>query len=867
MLSILDIIPRDNLRHVWEGTAEDCFKWTTSDVVLRNAQGDIIFERANFKHPVGWSENALRIVADKYMGPGENGVNDLVKRVIRKIVAEGILNNYFDEKVGAIFGEELKWNIYAQRMAFNSPVWFNIGLKGRNQQASACFILEAEDSIPGIMRWVAEEGAIFAQGSGAGINLSPLRASCEGIAGTTDGRASGPVSFMRAADASAGTIKSGGKTRRAAKMVVLNADHPDVEEFIRCKADEEKKAHVLRDAGFDMGVGGKDVISIQYQNANNSVRVTDEFMQAVENDDDWELTARLTGEPVRKVRARDLMHQIAQAAWECGDPGMQFDTVINDWHPFPLAGRITSTNPCGEYNSINNSSCNLASIRLTAFLVPNSDNYFDYSGFEQLCHLTIIAQDILICFADFPTEKIADVTCKYRQLGLGYTDLGALLMQTGVPYDSNKGREDAAYISSVMTARSYLTSALLAKHMGPMFEWDKHRDDFVTVLKKHRGYAVQQFGTASIWSEVITAIYEHGARNGQVTLLAPTGTIAFMMDCSSTGIEPELALVATKSMVGGGTLKLTTPGVTQALHILGYSAKEIKVISQEIQQSDGTSLEGVKSEHLPVFQTAFGANTVSWQGHVKMMAAVQPFLSGAISKTVNLPEEATVEDIEAAYREAWRLGVKAIAVYRDNCKAYQPLTVKKKDDELIVRDMLTEQMAALGRRKPPRVSQGRTYRVNIGDLKVHLTVNHYEDDKPCEIFIAASSHGSTIAGLLNGIAIIASNALQYGMPVDALAKAFSTAKFDPAGITDDPDIRFVSSVLDWVGKRLDTDYSALTITVEATDNKTITIPVDLTQPATRVRPTGDLCHICGNILIPSGSCKACKTCGTTTGCS
>jgi ribonucleoside-diphosphate reductase alpha chain len=674
--------------------AYDKLKWTYRDSVIINPfSNKPVFEQKGVEFPENWSLNAINIVAQKYFTgtpdtkERESSLKQLVDRVADTITRQGLQENYFENDSEAEdFREELKYILATQRAAFNSPVWFNIGAPKRSQQASACFILGIEDTMPSILNWYVEEGMIFKGGSGSGINLSPVRSSVEPL-GNSAGTASGPLSFMRGADASAGAIKSGGKTRRAAKMVILNVDHPDVEEFIWSKAIEERKARVLQEAGFDMSLDGKDAFSVQYQNANISVRVTDEFMTAVENDNDWELKAVTTGKTVKKLRARDLLRQFAEAAWECADPGMQYDTTINRWHTSPNAGRISGSNPCSEYMHLNNSACNLASINLLKYL--RDDSSFDIQAFEHTVDVIFTAQEILVGYSEYPTEKITKNAKAYRELGLGYANLGALLMAQGLPYDSEEGRAQAAAMTALMTGRAYAVSARLARRVGPFAGFHKDREAMLKVIKMHReevskidaNYVSEELlsAAAGAWDEAVELSELYGVRNSQASLLAPTGTIGLMMDCDTTGIEPDLGLNKIKKLVGGGTMTIVNQTVPRALTSLGYTKAEREAIIAYIDvEKTIIGAPYLKDEHLPVFACSMGDNAIHYTGHVKMMAAVQPFLSGAISKTVNMPEEVTVEDIEQLHIDAWKMGIKAIAIYRDNCKVAQPLSMAKK---------------------------------------------------------------------------------------------------------------------------------------------------------------------------------------------
>ncbi|MGD9750219.1 MAG: vitamin B12-dependent ribonucleotide reductase, partial [Acidimicrobiia bacterium] len=796
--------------------------WERRDARISNYRdGSVAFEQLDVEFPVGWSLNATNIVAQKYFrGPlgapeREWSLKQVADRVVNTITAWGLRDGYFiDEAEARAFADELKYLIVTQRAAFNSPVWFNIGVDGVPQQASACFILAVEDTMDSILNWYVEEGTIFKGGSGAGINLSRIRSSVEPLKG--GGTASGPVSFMRGADASAGTIKSGGKTRRAAKMVILNADHPDVEEFVWCKAVEERKARVLRDNGFDMDLDGSDSHSIQYQNANNSVRVTDEFMQAVLDDDDWALKSVITGEVVKVVKARHLMRQISQAAWECADPGMQFDTTINRWHTAANTGRINGSNPCSEYMHLDNSACNLASLNLLSFL--GADDRFDVDGFRSAVEVVFTAQEILVGNADYPTRPIAENSRKFRQLGIGYANLGALLMALGLPYDSDGGRALAASITALMTGHAYLTSARTAARMGPFAGYTENREHMLRVLDQHRAAAADideelvpaelLSAAQSAWDTTCELAAEVGVRNSQASVLAPTGTIGLMMDCDTTGIEPDLGLSKFKKLVGGGTMSIVNQTVPRALRRLGYQPNEVDAIIAYIDEHK--SIIGapfIKASDLPVFACSMGDNVIHHLGHVRMMGAVQPFISGAISKTVNMPEEVTVEEVEQLHIDAWKLGVKAVAIYRDNCKVAQPLATAKKESatedaaaavlapvEKIIEKIIHKPV----REKLPRSRRSRTFDFRVADCKGFVTVAEYEDGRPGELFIRVSKQGSTLAGIMDAFAIAVSYGWQYGVPLRAFVDAFTGMRFEPAGMTDDPDIRIATSLMDYL---------------------------------------------------------------------
>jgi ribonucleoside-diphosphate reductase alpha chain len=810
-------------------------EWDRRDARITNFRdGSVAFEQTDVEFPVTWSQNATNIVAQKYfrgtLGTPERewSLRQVIDRVVDTVTRWGVEGGYFvDRHEAEVFSDELKHVLVTQKAAFNSPVWFNIGVQGVPQQASACFILSVDDSMDSILNWYREEGVIFKGGSGAGVNLSRIRSSVELLRG--GGTASGPVSFMRGADSSAGTIKSGGKTRRAAKMVILDVDHPDVEEFVWCKALEERKARVLRDAGFDMDLDGSDSHSIQYQNANNSVRVTDEFMEAVADDGDWNLREVTTGKIVKTVRARELFRQLCEAAWECADPGMQFDTTINRWHTAANTGRINGSNPCSEYMHLDNSACNLASLNLMKFL--NDDESFDITGYRHAIDVVFTAQEILVGRADYPTESIADTSRRFRQLGLGYANLGALLMALGLPYDSDQGRAHAAAITSLMTGHAYEVSARIASRMGPFAGYSENREHMLRVLNQHQQAAAEideelvapelLSAAQESWDKACELADQFGVRNSQASVLAPTGTIGLMMDCDTTGIEPDLGLVKTKKLVGGGNMSIVNQTVPRALDQLGYDPIQVDEIIAYIDEHKSiVGAPHLSPEHLPVFACSMGDNTIHYLGHVKMMAAVQPFISGAISKTVNMPEEATVDDVQQLHIDAWRLGVKAIAIYRDNCKVGQPLSTTKKD---IAKDEPPTLFAAASpaevatkvvekvikvpvREKLPRNRVSRTFEFRVADCKGFVTVGEYADGRPGEVFLKVSKQGSTLAGLMDAFSISVSYGLQYGVPLRHFVEAFTNTRFEPAGITDDPELRIASSILDYIFRRMAVDY-------------------------------------------------------------
>jgi len=799
--------------------------WERRDIVQTNWKtGETVFEQAGVEFPEFWSLNASTIVTTKYFRGAlgapdrEASLRTLIDRVVGVYVTEGRRNGYFaTPQDAAVFGEELTWLLLHQRFSFNSPVWFNVGTSSP-QQVSACFILSVDDSMESILNWYHEEGMIFKGGSGAGLNLSRIRSSKE-LLRSSGGTASGPVSFMRGADASAGTIKSGGATRRAAKMVVLDVDHPDIEEFIAVKAREEDKIRVLRAAGFDMEVGGRDITSVQYQNANNSVRVSDEFMQAVEDGRPFGLRARLDGAVIETVDARELFGKIAQAAWECADPGIQYDDTINSWHTTPNSGRINASNPCSEYMSLDNSSCNLASLNLLAFL--RDDNAFDIEGFTHAVELVITAMDISVCFADFPTEAIGENTRKFRQLGIGYANLGALLMALGKGYDSEGGRALAAAVTSLMTAVAYRRSAELAGAVGPYEGYAANAEPHQRVMRRHL-VATDELRTsngldeavrtaaAREWQQVVGLGREAGFRNAQASVLAPTGTIGFMMDCDTTGIEPDFSLVKFKKLVGGSSMRIVNQTVPRALATLGYAPEQVEAIVAYIgEHGNVVDAPALRPDHYPVFDTAMGVRSIAPMGHVRMMAAVQPFLSGAISKTVNLPETATVADISDVFLQGWKLGLKALAVYRDNCKVGQPLNVaqtpaKAEAAEPPKPEVRIEYRAR--RQRLPKSRKGRTTSFSVAGAEGYMTSSEYEDGRLGEVFLKLGKQGSTLAGVMDAFSIAISVALQYGVPLESFVQKFTNLKFEPAGMTDDPDIRIAQSITDYIFRRLALDY-------------------------------------------------------------
>ena len=918
--------------------------WENRDVVQTNWKtGETVFEQRGVEFPDFWSVNASTIVTTKYFrgqvgtDSRERTLRQLLDRVVLTYTKAGKEHGYFaTPKDAEIFEHELTWMLLHQVFSFNSPVWFNVGTASP-QQVSACFILSVDDTMDSILNWYKEEGMIFKGGSGAGLNLSRIRSSKE-ILKNSGGTASGPVSFMRGADASAGTIKSGGATRRAAKMVVLDIDHPDVEEFIETKVREEDKIRALRDAGYDMDLGGKDIISVQYQNANNSVRVSDEFMKAVENGTEFGLRARTNGEVVETVDARELFRKVTHAAWACADPGIQYDDTINDWHTNPETGRINASNPCSEYMSLDNSSCNLASLNLLKFL--RDDDTFDAPTFAKAVEYIITAMDISICFADFPTEPIGVTTRAYRQLGIGYANLGALLMATGLAYDSEDGRALAGSITSLMTGTAYKRSAELAGIVGPYEGYARNEQGHKRVMRKHQAASEAAVSATSldgdIWKLATNAWIEgnkigekNGWRNAQASVLAPTGTIGFMMDCDTTGIEPDFSLVKFKKLVGGGSMQIVNQTIPRALRRWGYAEETVEAIVEYIaDKGHVVDAPGLKTEHYSIFDTAMGERSISPMGHVYMMAACQPFLSGAISKTVNMPEDATVEEVEEIYFQSWKLGIKALAIYRDNCKVGQPLS----DAKAKVKDApATEEVLSHPTRKRlPKTRDSRTTSFQVAGAEGYLTAGTYEDGELGEVFLKLGKQGSTLAGVMDAFSVAISIALQYGVPLEAFVSKFVNMRFEPAGMTDDKDIRMAQSMMDYIFRRLALDYlpyekrEALSIftaderaaqvagydaapapTAEIVEAVTAELSAmsfaDTEAPAaapkadmqaTRAavpaseRGTGNahssaelleqitgktsdapLCMTCGIKMRPAGSCYVCEGCGSTSGCS
>jgi ribonucleoside-diphosphate reductase alpha chain len=912
----------------------DEIEWEVRDAVIGDPAAPA-FEQRGVEFPKSWSQNATNIVAQKYFRgqlgseQRESSVKQMVGRVAGTISGWGREGGYFaSEEDTEAFEAELTSILLNQKAAFNSPVWFNVGFEER-PQCSACFILSVEDNMESILDWNTKEGKIFRGGSGSGINLSNIRGSMEPL--KKGGTASGPVSFMRGADSWAGTIKSGGKTRRAAKMVVLDVDHPDIEHFVWCKAKEEEKAGALRDAGFDMSIDGEGFTSIQYQNANNSVRVTDEFMEAVEAGEDWDLTARTTGEAVKTLPARDLMNQIADAAWRCADPGVQYDTIINRWHTSPESGRINASNPCSEYMHVDDSACNLASLNLMKF--RREDGSFDVEDFEHAVDIVFLAQEIVVGFSSYPTEKIGENAGAFRQLGLGYANLGALLMSDGLPYDSEAGRNVAAAITALMTGRAYRQSARIAGGAtGPYDEYEKNREPHNGVMRMHRdaAYDIDPTGIKAglleaaqrSWDEAVELGEEHGYRNAQATVLAPTGTISFLMDCDTTGIEPDFSLVKFKELVGGGQMTIVNKSVPLALRTLGYTDTEVDQIDAHIAENATiVGAPGLKDEHLPVFDVAVGERAISHTGHIDMMAATQPFISGAISKTVNLPQSATIEDIADAYTRGWKGGLKALAIYRDGSKTAQALRTDAQDEKGAEAEVAA---APPERKRMPRERESITHKFSISGHEGYITAGKYEDGSVGEIFLTdIGKEGSTMRGLMNAFATAISLGLQYGVPLEDFVRKFSYMRFEPEGITGNPEIPFAKSLPDyimrWVASRFieDTDtleeLGIMTQEVRAkkdaeTSQLGLGIPTDTAGPAnggnghakagngngaekakasggeavpaaaafTETPPVvpakmsgldlGPACEQCGGMMQRTGSCYTCSSCGNNTGC-
>ncbi|MFF1685578.1 MULTISPECIES: vitamin B12-dependent ribonucleotide reductase [unclassified Streptomyces] len=927
----------------------DEVEWERRDVVMTNwRDGSINFEQRGVEFPGFWSVNAVNIVTSKYFRGAvgtpqrEVSLRQLIDRIVKTYRKAGEDYSYFSSPADAeIFEHELAYALLHQIFSFNSPVWFNVGTP-QPQQVSACFILAVDDSMESILDWYKEEGMIFKGGSGAGLNLSRIRSSKELL--SSGGNASGPVSFMRGADASAGTIKSGGATRRAAKMVILDVDHPDIENFIETKVKEEEKIRALRDAGFDMDLGGDDITSVQYQNANNSVRVNDEFMKAVETGGKFGLRARMTGDVIEEVEAKSLFRKMAEAAWACADPGIQYDDTINQWHTCPESGRINGSNPCSEYMHLDNTSCNLASLNLMKFLKDDGKGLqsFDVERFSKVVELVITAMDISICFADFPTQKIGENTRAFRQLGIGYANLGALLMATGHAYDSEGGRALAGSITSLMTGTSYKRSAELAAVVGPYDGYARNAEPHQRVMKQHADANTKAVrmddldapiwaAATEAWQDVVRLGAKNGFRNSQASVIAPTGTIGLAMSCDTTGLEPDLALVKFKKLVGGGSMQIVNGTVPQALRRLGYQEEQIEAIVAHIADHGNViDAPGLKTEHYEVFDCAMGERSISAMGHVRMMAAIQPWISGALSKTVNLPETASVEDVEEVYFEAWKLGVKALAIYRDNCKVGQPLSAKTKEKEkeavtAKAEDTIRTTVEKVVEYRPvrkrlPKGRPGITTSFTVGGAEGYMTANSYPDDGLGEVFLKMSKQGSTLAGMMDAFSIAVSVGLQYGVPLETYVSKFTNMRFEPAGMTDDPDVRMAQSIVDYIFRRLALDFlpfetrSALGIhsaeerqrhletgsyeqsmddvdveglaqsaprqteslkaVVEAPKAEAVApapqqahTSAELVEMQLGIQADAPLCFSCGTKMQRAGSCYICEGCGSTSGCS
>ncbi|MFZ5471272.1 MAG: vitamin B12-dependent ribonucleotide reductase [Myxococcota bacterium] len=870
----------------------DEIAWEHRSASITGEDGKAVFEQSDIEVPKSWSMLATNVVASKYFRgtPGtperEGSVRKLVARVVDTLSRWGTEGGYFATDADRdAFHAELTHLLLRQKVAFNSPVWFNVGVEA-HPQCSACFINSVEDSMESILGLAKTEGMLFKYGSGTGSNLSTIRSSRELLAG--GGTASGPVSFMKGFDAFAGVIKSGGKTRRAAKMVILNAEHPDILEFVRCKASEEKKAWALIEAGYDPSFNGEAYSSIFFQNSNNSVRVTDEFMKAVVEDKPWTTRAVKDGRALDTYRARDLFREISQAAHMCGDPGLQFDTTVNDWHTCANTARINASNPCSEYMFLDDTACNLASLNLMHFRTIDGD--FDVEAFKHAVDVTLLGMEIIVGFSKYPTERITQNSLDYRPLGLGYANLGALLMATGHPYDSEEGRNYAGAITSLMCGQAYAQSARIAERMGTFAGYAVNEEPMLGVIRKHRkaAYQIKPEGVGqalhtaqrAAWDVALSHGTEHGFRNSQVTVLAPTGTIGFMMDCDTTGIEPDIALIKYKKLVGGGMLKIVNNTVPLALAKLGYSSTEVDSIVAFLDRNETIEgAPGLKDEHLPVFDCAFkpakGSRSIHYRGHIQMMAAAQPFLSGAISKTVNLPSDATVEDIENAYLEAWKQGLKAIAVYRDGCKRSQPLNTSKKPDsqskaadiEAAVKAALAEPRAV--RRRLPDERQAFTHKFSIGGHEGYLTVGMYEDGSPGELFCVMAKEGSVVSGLMDSFATAISLSLQYGVPLQVLVDKFSHTRFEPSGFTGNKDIPIAKSITDYIFRWLELKFlkkdppSAEEAPLKAAAKKEATSA----RAAYLNQADAPPCHCCGEIMVRNGACYKCSNCGSTSGCS
>jgi ribonucleoside-diphosphate reductase alpha chain len=892
----------------------DAVEWELRTAAITSEKGEVIFEQKNVEVPRSWSQTATNIVVQKYFHgrvgspERETSVRQLIERVAGTITGYGERGGYFKTAADRdAFHDELAAILVNQVASFNSPVWFNVGIEKR-PQGSACFINSCGDSMDSILTLAKTEGMLFKFGSGTGSNLSSLRGAHETL--SSGGTASGPLSFMKGFDSFAGAIKSGGKTRRAAKMVILNIDHPDIEDFVLSKANEEKKAWALIDAGYDGSFNGEAYGSIFYQNANHSVRVTDAFMEAVEKDGDWTTKEVLTGKTYKTYKARKLMSEIAEAAWVCGDPGMQYDTTINRWNPVKTTHRINASNPCSEYMFVDDSACNLASLNLMKFFQPE-DGTFNVEAFRHACDVVITAQEMLVDSCSYPTKAIEENSYKFRPLGLGYANLGALLMATGIPYDSDEGRAYSAAITSLMCGEAYLQSSKIAGELGPFAGYAPNREAFLDVIGMHRdaAYKVPGKGVPSdlgkaqkaVWDAALESGKQYGYKNGQVTVLAPTGTIGFMMDCDTTGVEPDLALVKYKKLVGGGMIKIVNNTVPLALKRLGYTETEAAAIVAYVDEK-GT-IEGApdfKAEHLPVFDCAFralnGTRSIHYMGHVKMMGAVQPFLSGAISKTVNLPTDASPDEIAGVYMDGWKHGLKAIAIYRDGCKRTQPLNTaaSKSDTKSPEKRTSLEYVGKAApptpapfRRKLPDERRSITHKFSVAGHEGYVTVGLFEDGKPGEIFLRMSKEGSTISGLMDSFATAISLTLQYGVPLEALVNKFTHMRFEPSGFTKNPEIPIAKSLVDyifrWMGSKfLNPEEKEAIGIVNRENGSEAPVPVTGETVAARSASAGGAgssmvtfetstdapaCHECGSIMVRSAACYKCMNCGATSGCS
>jgi len=904
------VAPGMKVERFFTRSGDDGFRgveWEMRTASIVGEGGKIVFEQRDVEVPKLWSQTATNVVVQKYFRgqlgtpERERSVRQLISRVADTITSWGMKEGYFaDQESADNYRAELRHLLVSQKMSFNSPVWFNVGIEAE-PQCSACFINQVEDTMESILGLAKTEGMLFKYGSGTGTNLSPLRSSRELLVG--GGTASGPVSFMKGFDAFAGVIKSGGKTRRAAKMVILNVDHPDIEDFIWCKAKEEKKAWALIDAGYDGSFDGEAYKSVFFQNSNNSIRVTDEFMEAVQKDREWTTRAVRDGQTVGTYKARDLWRAISQAAWECGDPGMQYDTTVNSWHTCSGTDRINASNPCSEYMFLDNSACNLASLNLRRFMT--ADGTFEIDSFKKAVEVTVLAQEIIVGSAKYPTKAIEENSLRFRPLGLGYANLGSLLMSIGLPYDSDQARAWCGAITALMTGWAYRTSAVIARDVtGPFAGYPENEQPFLGVMKKHRYHTERIDSTfvpesllssaRSAWDEAINVGSEHGFRNAQASVLAPTGTIGFMMDCDTTGIEPDIALIKYKRLVGGGMIKIVNNTTEEALARLGYDEDQRKAIVEYIDREETIEgAPGLLDEHLPVFDCAFraanGTRSIHYMGHIRMMSAAQPFISGAISKTVNQPADASVEDMENAYMEAWKAGLKAIAVYREGCKRTQPVSTSKTDPGL-QRAQATAAAQTLVRRKLPDERHSLTHKFSVGGHEGYIHVGLYDDGEPGEIFIRMAKEGSTISGLMDSFATAVSLALQHGVPLRLLVDKFSRMRFEPSGFTGNPEIPRATSVMDylfrWLGSKFLRSESEGTEETKPTESAApATLPTSspvvvieqivqtVAKPSTPsmygflVRTDAPTCPECGSIMVPNGSCHKCTNCGTTSGCS